>query len=121
VQATPSRRRTLPPSNLSTRHRAAAGPGANSSPVSVSGVEDNETIVTVRADAEGQATLTEGGQQRKLIAFLFDKLEEIFPLSANQKQIANAPGTSGCFGILLLLVTAASCIAFSVGTFLAGQ
>lgn len=82
-------------------------------------VEENETIVNVRAEAEGQATLSEGGQQRKLIAFLFDKLEETFPLSANQKQIANAPGTSGCFG-MVMLVTAAG-IAFTLGTFVVGR
>jgi len=86
--------------------------------VSVTGVDETETVVTVRAQAEGQATLTEGGQQRKLIGFLFDKLEEKFPLSENQKQIANAPGTSGCFGMAFLLVSAAGCIGLTAAAFL---
>src|SRR5579884_1461375 len=40
--------------------------------VTVSGVAEEETIVTVRAEAEEQPTLTEGGQQRRLIQFIFD-------------------------------------------------
>ena len=82
----------------------------------MSGVEENETIVTVRAEAKGKSIIGEGGQQRKLIAFLFDQLEEKFPLAANQKQIANAPVTSGCFGMLLLILTAAAGMAFTVVT-----
>lgn len=89
--------------------------------VSVSGVEDDETIVTVRAEAEGQATLTEGGQQRKLISFMFGQLEEKFPVSENQKQIANAPGTSGCMGMVLLLLTGAVGMALSVVTLVVGR
>ena len=88
--------------------------------VSVSGVEEHETIVSVRAEAKWHGTLLEGGQQRRLIAFFFDKLEEVLkekpPLSADQKQFANAPGTSGCFGMVMLLVTVAV-ITYTVVTF----
>jgi len=73
--------------------------------ISVTGVGDNETMVTVKAAVAGQATLTEGGQQSKLIKFVIDKLAESFPLSENQATpIMDAPGTSGCLGMVLVLM-----------------
>lgn len=66
--------------------------------VSITGLENNETLVTVKAEAVGQATLTQGGQQRKLVEFIFIKLNEKFPLSQSQTErvTTGAPGTSGC-------------------------
>jgi hypothetical protein len=71
--------------------------------VSVTSLDEGETLVTVLAKSAGQATLTEGGQQRKLIAFVIDELSKKFPLVENQSQPVNAPGTSGCFGMILLI------------------
>jgi hypothetical protein len=46
---------------------------------------------------------------RSAISGVFDKLQQKFQLTAKQPAIANAPGTSGCFGavVLVLLVGAA--------------
>ena len=74
--------------------------------VSITGVDEGETMVTVLAEAAGQAALTEGGQQRKLIKFVIDELNKKFPLADNQPQPVNAPGTSGCFGMLFLIIGA---------------
>jgi len=70
--------------------------------VSVTGVDDEETMVSILVQAAGQQTLTEGGQQRKLISFVVDELSKKFPLSDHQPQIATAPGTSGCFGVIAI-------------------
>jgi hypothetical protein len=96
-------------------YRASGGgwAWAQSVKVSVAGVAENETLVTVHAEAAEQVTLTEGGQQRKLIAFVFDALQRQFPLAAGQQNIADAPGTSGCFGGVLLLVAGMSAAAFA--------
>jgi hypothetical protein len=75
--------------------------------VSVTGVDDYESMVSVFVEAAGQATLTEGGQQRKLIAFVVDELSKKFPLCDHQPQSA-APGTSGCFGVAVLMLSAAT-------------
>ena len=67
--------------------------------VSVTGVEDNETLVTVKAEPAGQAALTEGGQQSKLISFVIDKLTEKFPLSENQaKPVSGRPVHRAAWG-----------------------
>jgi hypothetical protein len=76
--------------------------------VSVTGVDDDETMVSVLVQAAGQQTLTEGSQQRKLISFVVDELSRKFPLSDHQPQTASAPGTSGCFGVAFLLASAAA-------------
>ena len=76
--------------------------------VSVTGVDEDETMVSILVEAAGQQTLTEGGQQRKLISFVVDELSKKFPLSDHQPQSAAAPGTSGCVGVALLLVSAAA-------------
>lgn len=76
--------------------------------VSVTGVDDDETMVSILVEAAGQQTLTEGGQQRKLISFVVEELSKKFPLSDHQPQAASAPGTDGCFGVALLLVSAAT-------------
>ncbi|MCZ2340764.1 MAG: hypothetical protein LC104_03085 [Bacteroidales bacterium] len=71
--------------------------------VSITSVDDDETMVTVLAEAAGQATFTEGGQQRKLIVFVLDELDKMFERAVHQHQPVNAPGTSGCAGMMLLL------------------
>ena len=53
--------------------------------ISVTGVEDDETMVSILVQAAGQQTLTEGGQQRKLISFVVDEL--------SQKRVQLGPGT----------------------------
>ncbi|NBR06328.1 MAG: hypothetical protein EBT92_11205 [Planctomycetes bacterium] len=76
--------------------------------VSVTGIDEDETMVTVMAQAAGQSTLTEGGQQRKLINFIIDSLCEKFQLAENQKSLNNVPGTSGCFGLIMLILLGAA-------------
>lgn len=100
---------TIAETNEATKqlvYKASGGgfAGAQLVTVSASKVEENETIVTVLCEAERHATLMEGGQQQKLIEFMFDQLGQQFPRAANQPQIANAPGTAGCFGMLLFLL-----------------
>jgi hypothetical protein len=87
--------------------------------VSVAGVGDNETMVSVTAEAEGQATLTEGGQQRKLVRFIIDNLAKALPMAANQPTAVGAPGTSGCFGMLLFLIECSLCTCVAVSALLA--
>jgi hypothetical protein len=72
--------------------------------VSVTEIEDDETMVSIVAEAAGQSTLTEGAQQQKLIAFIVEELSKKFPLAEHQPQTA-APGTSGCAGVMLLLIS----------------
>jgi hypothetical protein len=79
--------------------------------VSVTGVHEGETIVTVLAEAAGQATFTEGGQQRKLIQFVLDELAKKFEMAEHQHQPVNAPGTSGCVGMVLLLLGSGTALA----------
>lgn len=75
--------------------------------VSVTGIDEDETMVTVMAQSTGQSTLTEGGQQRKLISFIIDSLKDKFPIAQNQKPLSNVPGTSGCFGLIMLILLGA--------------
>lgn len=82
--------------------------------ISVTGVEDDETMVSILVQAAGQQTLTEGGQQRKLISFVVDELSQKFPLVTQQPQVNPAPGTSGCVGIAVLVIVAATGTALSV-------
>ena len=76
--------------------------------VSVTGVDDEETLVSILVEAAGQETLTEGGQQRKLISFVVDELGKKFPFAEHQPQATAAPGTSGCAGMALLLICGAA-------------
>jgi len=76
--------------------------------VSVTGIDEDETMVTVLAQATGQSTLTEGSQQRKLISFIIDSLSEKFEVAENQKSLSNVPGTSGCFGLMMLILLSAA-------------
>ena len=73
--------------------------------VSVTEIEYDETMVSILAEAAGQSTLTEGAQQQKLIAFIVAELSKKFPLAEHQPQAAAAPGTSGCAGVVLLLIS----------------
>ena len=73
--------------------------------VSVTQIEDDETMVSILAEAAGQSTMTEGAQQQKLIAFIVEELSKKFPLAEHQPQTAAAPGTSGCAGVVLLLIS----------------
>jgi hypothetical protein len=41
---------------------------------------------------------------RSAISGVFDKLQQKFQLAAKQPAIANAPGTSGCFGVVLVML-----------------
>jgi hypothetical protein len=66
--------------------------------VSVTEIEDDETMVSILVEAAGQSTVTEGAQQQKLIAFIVEELSKKFPLAEHQPQAAAAPGTSGCAG-----------------------
>jgi hypothetical protein len=89
--------------------------------ISVTGIEDNETMVTVKAESGGQASLTEGGQQGKLIQFVIDKLTEKFPVSEQQaKAVSGAPGTSGCAGMVFLLAGTAFGVVVVAGRILVG-
>jgi hypothetical protein len=92
--------------------------------ISVTGVEDNETIVTVKAESAGQASLTEGGQQSKLISFALDKLTEKFPVSENQTKATSGapgtPGTNGCAGLVLLLAVTVLSVVLVGGRILVG-
>ena len=88
--------------------------------VSITGVDDGETMVTVLAEAAGQASLTEGGQQRKLIAFVLDELPSKFERADHQHQPVNAPGTSGCAGMVLLIAGAGITALVTVGRLVAG-
>lgn len=72
--------------------------------VSVAGITDNETLVTVNVEAKDNWSLTEGSRQRQLIKHILDELSTQFPAVAVQPQQAGTPNTSGCFGLLLLLI-----------------
>lgn len=76
--------------------------------VSVTGVDENETMVSLLVESAGQSTLTEGGQQRKLISFVVEELSKTFTLSKHQPKTAAAPGTSGCMGVSMLLFCGAA-------------
>jgi hypothetical protein len=88
--------------------------------VSVTGVDEGETMVTVLAEAAGQATLTEGGQQQKLIKFVIGELSKKFQLAENQRRPVHAPGTSGCAGLILVLVGGSGVAALTTSWLLAG-
>jgi hypothetical protein len=89
--------------------------------ISVTGIEDNETMVTVKAESSGQASLTEGGQQSKLIQFVIDKLTEKFPVSEKQaKAVSGAPGTTGCASMVFLLAGTAFAVVVIAGRILVG-
>ena len=72
--------------------------------VSMTDLGENELLVTVTVQAVTQATLTEGGQQRKLVQFVFQDLVTHFPQGENQPSPVLAPGTSGCFGIVMAFI-----------------
>jgi hypothetical protein len=61
--------------------------------VSVVGVDEGETLVTVLAEAAEKGTLTEGPQQQKLVAFVFDALKKQFSPVVERGQHAEAPGS----------------------------
>ena len=82
--------------------------------ISVTGVEAEETMVNILVQAAGQQTLTEVGQQRKLISFVVDELSKKFSLVTRQPQVEPAPGTSGCVGIAVLVIAVAAGTALSV-------
>lgn len=70
-------------------------------------------MVTVKAEASGQATLTEGGQQRKLINYILENLANKFQVIEDQAEPSGAPGTGGCFGFFLLIISSLSCFIVS--------
>lgn len=81
--------------------------------VSMSGVGDGKTLVTVFVQSAGQATFTEGGQQSKLINFMLDELGKSFRLDATPIQKTTAPGTpgnSGCAVSVLFIMSAVTVI-----------
>lgn len=71
--------------------------------VSVTDLGEEECLVTVIAESAGQASLTEGGQQRKLVQFVIEELSKKFPLAAQQSQPVQAPGAGGCLVLLACL------------------
>lgn len=73
--------------------------------VSVSSVDEGETMVTVFAEAAGEFSFTEGALQRKLIGWVIDELSDRFDMIAMKRPKAAAPGTSGCAGFILLFAT----------------
>ena len=84
----------------SLSYRAGGGGWAWAQDVTIdlSKVEEGKTLVSFFVEAAGTATLTEGGQQKKLINFMVDQLSEKFQIDtmAQAPRIANAPG-AGCF------------------------
>jgi hypothetical protein len=81
--------------------------------VSVAPVDANEALVTVAVGAESLPSLTEGGAQRELISFVFDKLAESY-------QVENKPSQSDSGALasffLVLLITAALILVVGGGT-----
>lgn len=80
--------------------------------VTVTGVGDDESLVTARAEAETYGTLMEAHQQRNLVEFLFEQLQAQLPLAAGQP--TNAPGAEGCSVpvsvVVVLVLTALVCL-----------
>src|SRR5436305_2083005 len=54
--------------------------GAQQVEVSVCEAGEEETMVTVTAQAAGAGTLAQGGQQRKLVGFVLTELGKSFPV-----------------------------------------
>ena len=76
--------------------------------VSVTGIDEDETMVTTEVHATYLPTLTQGGQQRKLINFIIDSLRKKFQLADNQKSLSYGAGASEFFGwIIITLISTA--------------
>ncbi len=84
---------------------------AQSIMISVTGVDANETMVTVLAESV-QFSWTEASKQKELIEYVVGELNKRFPVAPTQPQM-NAPGTtSGCMVAfsLLLSITSLLCL-----------
>jgi hypothetical protein len=76
--------------------------------ISVTGVEADETLVTVLAESV-QFSYAEGSKQRELVGFIVTELDKKFPKAPVQPAM-NAPGTSsGCLVALLIITGSVLC------------